>query len=134
MVKLLFDIFLISRKKDWQSMYPIMYEKLSWFKVSLKKINQYEVQKYMMHFWSIKCLFRKTTLIVLGHGSSGNTVYVGIDTTSGELVTISEWVLKWRHYGRKKILRKEDGDEDKEGAACLKQVRLCGQNLYKVKQ
>ena len=49
-------------------------------------------------------------------------MYVGIDTTSGELVTISEWVLKWRHYGRKKILRKEDGDEDKEGAACLKQV------------
>ena len=97
-------------------------------------MNQYEVHKYMMHFWSIKCLFRKTNLIVLGHGSSGNTVYVGIDTTSGELVTISEWVLKWRHYGRKKILRKEDGDEDKEGAACLKQVGLCGRNLYKVKQ
>lgn len=51
-------------------------------------------------------------------------MYVGIDTTSGELVTISEWVLKWRHYGRKKILRKDDVDEDKEGTACLKQVGL----------
>lgn len=61
---------------------------------------------------------------VEGHGSSGSTVYVGIDTTSGELVTISEWVLKWRHYGRKKILRKDDVDEDKEGTACLKQVGL----------
>ncbi|XP_061166164.1 eIF-2-alpha kinase GCN2-like [Saccostrea echinata] len=65
----------------------------------------------------------------LGHGSSGNTVYVGIDTTSGELVTISEWVLKWRHYGRKKLLRKEDEDEDKEGAACLKQVNSIEQEL-----
>lgn len=51
-------------------------------------------------------------------------MYVGIDTTSGELVTISEWVLKWRHYGRKKILRKDDVDEDREGTACLKQVGL----------
>ncbi|XP_048732268.2 eIF-2-alpha kinase GCN2-like [Ostrea edulis] len=65
----------------------------------------------------------------LGHGSSGNTVYVGIDTTSGELVTISEWVLKWRHYGRKKLLRKEDEDEDKEGVACLKQVHSIEQEL-----
>lgn len=65
----------------------------------------------------------------LGHGSSGSTVYVGIDTTSGELVTISEWVLKWRHYGRKKILRKDDVDEDKEGTACLKQVNSIEQEL-----
>lgn len=72
----------------------------------------------------LKCLNIKKYNDVVGHGSSGSTVYVGIDTTSGELVTISEWVLKWRHYGRKKILRKDDVDEDKEGTACLKQVGL----------
>lgn len=47
-------------------------------------------------------------------------MYVGIDIIFGEFVIILEWVLKWRYYGRKKIFRKDDVDEDKEGIVCLK--------------
>nr|XP_006824933.1 PREDICTED: eukaryotic translation initiation factor 2-alpha kinase 4-like [Saccoglossus kowalevskii] len=45
----------------------------------------------------------------LGQGSSGSKVYVGMDTASGELVAIGEWVLKWRHS--------IGGDNDSEQAA-----------------
>ena len=47
-------------------------------------------------------------------------MYAGIDTTSGELVAISEWVLKWRHISKKKVQRADY--EDKDGTLHLKQV------------
>ncbi|CAG2212086.1 EIF2AK4 [Mytilus edulis] len=56
----------------------------------------------------------------LGHSVHGSTVYAGIDTASGELVAISEWVLKWRHIKQKRTQRVDY--EDKEGATYLKQV------------
>ena len=56
----------------------------------------------------------------IGHSVHGSTVYAGIDTTSGELVAISEWVLKWRHISKKKVQRADY--EDKDGTLHLKQV------------
>ena len=53
----------------------------------------------------------------LGHGVHGSTVYAGIDTKSGELVAISEWVLKWRH-----VARGSKKDKDEEGEKYMKQV------------
>lgn len=58
-----------------------------------------------------------------GHGNGGSAVFAGIDTTTGELVAISEWVLKWRHIGRKKLLESIKS-EDKEGSVYLKHVSL----------
>ncbi|KAK3093827.1 hypothetical protein FSP39_020697, partial [Pinctada imbricata] len=47
----------------------------------------------------------------------------------GELVAISEWVLKWRHCSKKKNARRDDDDLDKEAATYLKQVISIEQEL-----
>lgn len=57
-----------------------------------------------------------------GHGLHGSTVYAGIDTKTGDLVAISEWMLKWRHVGRKSGSNKDS--EDKEGETFMKQVDI----------
>ncbi|KAJ8309409.1 hypothetical protein KUTeg_014283 [Tegillarca granosa] len=59
----------------------------------------------------------------LGHGNGGSAVFAGIDTNTGELVAISEWVLKWRHIGRKKLLESIKS-EDKEGSVYLKHILM----------
>ncbi|XP_052767751.1 eIF-2-alpha kinase GCN2-like isoform X2 [Mya arenaria] len=52
----------------------------------------------------------------LGHGLHGSTVYAGIDTNTGELVAISEWVLKWRHAAKKAgSSGRVEGDTEGEG-------------------
>ncbi|KAK7506996.1 hypothetical protein BaRGS_00001847, partial [Batillaria attramentaria] len=65
----------------------------------------------------------------LGHSSSGSTVYAGMDLSTGELVVITEWVLKWRHMGKKAHVKVADLDEDKEGNNYLKQVQSIEQEL-----
>nr|KAG5714446.1 hypothetical protein BaRGS_006892 [Batillaria attramentaria] len=65
----------------------------------------------------------------LGHSSSGSTVYAGMDSSTGELVVITEWVLKWRHMGKKAHVKVADLDEDKEGNNYLKQVQSIEQEL-----
>ncbi|XP_071162362.1 eIF-2-alpha kinase GCN2-like [Mytilus edulis] len=64
----------------------------------------------------------------LGHSVHGSTVYAGIDTASGELVAISEWVLKWRHIKQKRTQRVDY--EDKEGATYLKQITSIEQEIH----
>ena len=60
--------------------------------------------------------------MLAGHSPRGSTVYVGMDTQTGELVTVSEWVLKWRHPNRKLDVEEKKQDEQ-EAAKYLKQVR-----------
>ncbi len=48
-------------------------------------------------------------------------VYVAIDTGSGELLTISEWTVKWRHISRKLNVDEKERDE-KDSAKYVKQV------------
>jgi hypothetical protein len=67
-------------------------------------------------------------LIIVGHGVHGSTVYAGVDTKTGDLVAISEWVLKWRHVGRKSANNKDV--EDKEGESYMKQVTFFHSHLY----
>lgn len=64
-----------------------------------------------------------------GHSVRGSTVFAGMDTVTGELVTVTEWVLKWRHVARK--LPPERDEEDSEAKAYLKQVRLYTETLIK---
>ncbi|KAH3854167.1 hypothetical protein DPMN_096706, partial [Dreissena polymorpha] len=66
----------------------------------------------------------------LGHGLHGSTVYVGLDTKSGELVAISEWVLKWRK-ARKASTKPAEDQRDTERDEYMKQVlsierEMCG--------
>ena len=49
-------------------------------------------------------------------------MYAGIDTHTGDLVAISEWVLKWRHSTRKNQPKDDSDAEDREGY--LKQVSV----------
>ena len=43
---------------------------------------------------------------------------MGMDAKTGELVTVREWVMKWKHgKGRKPL-----PDEEKAAEDCLKQV------------
>ena len=44
-----------------------------------------------------------------------------MDTKSGELVSISEWVVKWRHANRKLNMDERELD-DLESAKYMKQV------------
>ena len=57
-----------------------------------------------------------------GHGSNGSTVYAGLDTKTGDLVAIAEWVLKWRHIARKKQTETRL-EGDKEAETYQKQVQ-----------
>ncbi|KAL4238496.1 Eukaryotic translation initiation factor 2 alpha kinase 4 [Mactra antiquata] len=50
----------------------------------------------------------------LGHGVHGSTVYAGVDTKTGDLVAISEWVLKWMHLSRKSASNKYEKDQEGE--------------------
>ena len=45
-------------------------------------------------------------------------MYAGMDTETGTVVTITEWVLKWCHYGSKK----NNTEKDKESIEYMKQV------------
>ncbi|XP_064621826.1 eIF-2-alpha kinase GCN2-like isoform X2 [Lineus longissimus] len=64
----------------------------------------------------------------LGHSARGSTVYAGMDTETGELVSIAEWVLQWRHVGRK--MGVDDKEEyEKEASKYLKQVNNIEQEL-----
>ena len=51
-----------------------------------------------------------------------------MDTASGELVAISEWVLKWRHANRKLKLEQKWQD-DQEAVKHMKQVASIEQEL-----
>ncbi|XP_045185726.2 eIF-2-alpha kinase GCN2-like [Mercenaria mercenaria] len=64
----------------------------------------------------------------LGHGVHGSTVYAGVDTKTGDLVAISEWVLKWTHIGHKSASSKDS--EDKEGETYMKQVTTMEQEMF----
>lgn len=57
-----------------------------------------------------------------GQSSRGSSVYVGMDTKTGELVSVSEWTLKWRHLNRKLDVD-EQKQEEKEAAKYIKQAR-----------
>lgn len=62
-------------------------------------------------------------LLYLGHSPRGSTVYAGMDTSTGELVTVAEWELKWWHTNRK--LDADDKDlYANEESKFMKQVRL----------
>ncbi|XP_064601948.1 eIF-2-alpha kinase GCN2-like [Liolophura sinensis] len=63
----------------------------------------------------------------LGHSVRGSTVFAGMDTVTGELVTVTEWVLKWRHVARR--LPPEREEEDSEAKAYLKQITSIEQEL-----
>ncbi|XP_012935952.1 eIF-2-alpha kinase GCN2 isoform X1 [Aplysia californica] len=56
----------------------------------------------------------------LGHSPRGRTTYAGMDSSTGELVAVAEWVLKWRNFSKRAST--QDKGEDKEGASHLKQV------------
>ena len=60
--------------------------------------------------------------VILGQSHRGSTVYVGMDTKTGQLVTITEWTLKWRHAHRKLDVD-ERTQEEKDAAKYMKQVR-----------
>ena len=45
-----------------------------------------------------------------------------MDTKTGQLVTITEWTLKWRHACRK-LDADEQTQEEKDAAKYMKQVR-----------
>ena len=66
-----------------------------------------------------KCL---SVMLVTGHGSNGSTVYAGLDTKTGDLVAIAEWVLKWRHIPRRKQTETRL-EGDKEAETYQKQVQ-----------
>jgi hypothetical protein len=54
-----------------------------------------------------------------------------MDTETGELVAISEWVLQWRHVGRK--LGHDDKEEcAKEASKYLKQVSKKVSSLFEM--
>ncbi|KAI8514989.1 Eukaryotic translation initiation factor 2 alpha kinase 4 [Branchiostoma belcheri] len=55
--------------------------------------------------------------------SSGSLVYVGMDSSCGQVVAVREWVLKWAHVSRKQAA------EHKDIARCLKQLSSCEQEL-----
>ncbi len=59
--------------------------------------------------------------LVVGHSSCGSTLYCGLDTNSGELVAVAEWVLRWRHPSRKLDLEDKSQD-DNHASKYLKQV------------
>ncbi|XP_078593658.1 eIF-2-alpha kinase GCN2-like isoform X1 [Branchiostoma floridae x Branchiostoma japonicum] len=65
----------------------------------------------------------KGRCIGAGPRSSGSLVYVGMDNSSGQVVAIREWVLKWAHVSRKQA------SEHKDIARCLKQLSSCEQEL-----
>ncbi|KAL5008543.1 hypothetical protein ScPMuIL_014124 [Solemya velum] len=65
----------------------------------------------------------------LGHGFEGSTVYVGIDTHTGQLVAISEWVMKWCHIASRGNVDKKIETDPKAAASCLKQVMSIEQEL-----
>ncbi len=57
-----------------------------------------------------------------GSSSRGSTVFAGMDTRTGQLVSIAEWTLQWRHLSRK--LDVDDRrQEDRDAAPYIKQVR-----------
>ena len=58
----------------------------------------------------------------LGQSSRGSTVYAGMDATTGQLVAVIEWTLKWRRACRK--LDVDEQEKEKEDAAkYMKRVR-----------
>ena len=60
----------------------------------------------------------------IGHSPRGSTVYAGMDISTGDLVAISEWVLKWRHINRRLNMDEREIDE-KEANKYMKQVSVC---------
>ncbi|XP_013386608.1 eIF-2-alpha kinase GCN2 isoform X2 [Lingula anatina] len=65
----------------------------------------------------------------LGHSPKGSTVYAGMDTKTGELVTVVEWELKWWHVKRK--LDADDKEKyEKEEAKFMKQVSSIEAELH----
>ncbi|CAH1791711.1 unnamed protein product [Owenia fusiformis] len=58
----------------------------------------------------------------LGQSRRGSCVYAGMDTQTGDLVAIAEWVFRWRRTG-KKLTSEQKEDLESEAAKYLKQVR-----------
>ncbi|XP_060076346.1 eIF-2-alpha kinase GCN2-like [Ylistrum balloti] len=48
----------------------------------------------------------------MGHSHNGSAVYAGIDTQTGDLVAVVEWVLKWHNSGRHQVTMNKDNDKD----------------------
>ncbi|XP_069116071.1 eIF-2-alpha kinase GCN2-like [Argopecten irradians] len=48
----------------------------------------------------------------LGHSNNGSTVYAGIDTQTGDLVAVVEWILRWHNSGRRKLTNTKEDDKD----------------------
>ncbi|XP_038072297.1 eIF-2-alpha kinase GCN2-like isoform X2 [Patiria miniata] len=62
---------------------------------------------------------------VISYSDKGSTTYVGMDSQSGELVTLREWVMKWKHgKGRKPL-----PDEEQAAENCIKQLGTIEQEL-----
>nr|WAQ68452.1 eIF-2-alpha kinase GCN2 [Haliotis discus hannai] len=63
----------------------------------------------------------------LEHNPNGSTLYAGMDTNTGTLVSICEWVLKWRHFANK--TSHIDIEEDKDATTYMKQIHSIEQEL-----
>ncbi|XP_071485628.1 eIF-2-alpha kinase GCN2-like [Diadema antillarum] len=62
---------------------------------------------------------------LLGSNPEGGSVYAGMDASSGDLVTIREWIMKWKHgKGRKPL-----PDEEQTAENCMKQCASIEQEL-----
>ncbi|XP_033626734.1 eIF-2-alpha kinase GCN2-like isoform X1 [Asterias rubens] len=62
---------------------------------------------------------------VMGCSDKGSNIYVGMDSQTGELVSIREWLIKWKQgKGRKPL-----PDEEKAGENCIKQLGAVEQEL-----
>ncbi|XP_033124847.1 eIF-2-alpha kinase GCN2-like [Anneissia japonica] len=61
----------------------------------------------------------------LGQGNSGSTVYVGMDASTGELVALCEWIMKWKHSKGRKPLP----DEEKNAEGYIKQLQSLEQEF-----
>ncbi|XP_076353947.1 eukaryotic translation initiation factor 2 alpha kinase Gcn2 isoform X2 [Tachypleus tridentatus] len=67
----------------------------------------------------------------LGHSPRGSAVFAGMDTNTGELLTITEWVIKWRHLSRKPTSAEMEVFR-KESSAYLKQISSIEQEFGSV--
>ena len=60
----------------------------------------------------------------LGHGTKGSVVFSGLDMTTGELLAVTEWKLKYA------LKEKNDRSENPNGLQnCLKQITTIEQEL-----
>ena len=64
------------------------------------------------------------TDLLSGHStrrSGRSTVYTGMDTETGELVAVAEWIVQWRQVARK-LNTELKRENEKQAATYMKQV------------